>query len=142
MFSRFTLLWLSELQDTWYQSIYTKSGISLHKGYVVPYNPFLLMRYQWHINVEYCNKSNAIKYLFKYVNKGPDRSNVEITSDTSQKKEPIDEIKRFYDCRYLSPSEVVWRIFKFDIHQKFPAVIRLTIHLENQLRTLWIIVKQ
>jgi len=60
-----------------------KSGISLHKGYVVPYNPFLLMRYQGHINVEYCNKSNAIKYLFKYVNKGPDHSNVEITSDTS-----------------------------------------------------------
>ncbi|PNX72649.1 ATP-dependent DNA helicase PIF1, partial [Trifolium pratense] len=46
--------------------------------------------------------------------------------------EPIDEIKRFYDCRYLSPAEAVWRTFAFDIHQKFPAVIRLSIHLENQ----------
>ena len=111
-----------------------KSGIKLDNGSVVPYNPFLLMRYQGHINVEYCNKSNAIKYLFKYVNKGPDRSNIEITNGkgVSHEKEPIDEIKRFYDCRYLSPSESAWRIFKFDIHQKFPAVIRLSIHLENQ----------
>lgn len=111
-----------------------KNGIKLDNGSVVPYNPFLLMRYQGHINVEYCNKSNAIKYLFKYVNKGPDRSNIEITNGkgVSHEKEPIDEIKRFYDCRYLSPSESAWRIFKFDIHQKFPAVIRLSIHLENQ----------
>ncbi|GAU48565.1 hypothetical protein TSUD_302440 [Trifolium subterraneum] len=46
--------------------------------------------------------------------------------------EPIDEIKRFYDCRYLSPAEAVWRTFAFDIHQKFPTVIRLSIHLEGQ----------
>ncbi|XP_045800265.1 uncharacterized protein LOC123894338 [Trifolium pratense] len=108
-----------------------KTAASLDNAYVVPYNPFLLMRYQAHINVEYCNKSNAIKYLFKYVNKGPDRSNVEI-SDGDKSNQPVDEIKRFYDCRYLSPAEAVWRTFAFDIHQHFPAVIRLTIHLENQ----------
>ncbi|MCH79313.1 ATP-dependent DNA helicase PIF1 [Trifolium medium] len=111
-----------------------KKGVKLDNGNVVPYNPFLLMRYQGHINVEYCNKSNAIKYLFKYVNKGPDRSNLEITNGkgVSNQKEPVDEIKRWYDCRYLSPSEAVWRTLKFDIHEKFPAVIRLSIHLENQ----------
>ncbi|XP_045831092.1 uncharacterized protein LOC123922418 [Trifolium pratense] len=108
-----------------------KPKASLDNAFVVPYNPFLLIRYQAHINVEYCNKSNAIKYLFKYVNKGPDRSNVEI-SNGNKSKEPVDEIKRFYDCRYLSPAEAVWRTFAFDIHQHFPAVIRLFIHLENQ----------
>ncbi|GAU37747.1 hypothetical protein TSUD_382400 [Trifolium subterraneum] len=108
-----------------------KNGVNLDNGYVVPYNHFLLMRYQAHINVEACNKSNAIKYLFKYVNKGSDRSNIEI-SNKNKADEPIDEIKRFYDCRYLSPAEAVWRTFAFDIHQKFPAVIRLSIHLENQ----------
>jgi hypothetical protein len=111
-----------------------KGGVKLDNRSVVPYNPYLLMRYQGHVNVEYCNKSNAIKYLFKYVNKGPDRSNVNITkgSSISQRDEPVDEIKRYYDCRYLSPSEAAWRIFAFDIHQKFPAVIRLSIHLEKQ----------
>ncbi|MCI03859.1 ATP-dependent DNA helicase PIF1, partial [Trifolium medium] len=111
-----------------------KNGVKLDNGNVVPYNPFLLMRYQAHINVESCNKSNAIKYLFKYVNKGPDRSNIQITNGKSAANEPeiVDEIKRFYDCRYLSPSEAVWRLLAFDIHQKFPAVIRLSIHLENQ----------
>jgi hypothetical protein len=111
-----------------------KKGVKLDNGFVVPYNPFLLMRYQGHINVEVCNKSNAIKYLFKYVNKGPDRSNLEIRNGkgVTNPPEPVDEIKRWYDCRYLSPSEAVWRTLKFDIHQKFPAVIRLSIHLENQ----------
>ncbi|PNY15928.1 ATP-dependent DNA helicase PIF1 [Trifolium pratense] len=111
-----------------------KKGVKLDNGFVVPYNPFLLMRYQAHINVEACNKSNAIKYLFKYVNKGHDRSNIMISKGKRVAKDDdsLDEIKRFYDCRYLSPSEAVWRLFKFDIHQKFPAVIRLSIHLENQ----------
>jgi len=37
-----------------------KNGTPLDNRYVVPYNPTLLMRYQGHVNTEYCNKSNAI----------------------------------------------------------------------------------
>lgn len=116
-----------------------KFGINLDNRSVVPYNPFLLMRYQGHINTEYCNKSNAIKYLFKYVNKGPDRSNLEIRngSHISHEAAPIDEIQRYYDCRYLSPCEAVWRIFAFDIHQKWPSVMRLTLHLPNEQSLLF-----
>ncbi|XP_072076796.1 uncharacterized protein [Arachis hypogaea] len=35
------------------------------------------------LDAEYCNKSNAIKYLFKYVNKGPDREAVGVTKEAS-----------------------------------------------------------
>ncbi|XP_057455303.1 uncharacterized protein LOC130746629 isoform X1 [Lotus japonicus] len=110
-----------------------KKGIRMDNSYVVPYNPQLLMLYNGHINVEYCNKSNAIKYLFKYVSKGPDRVNVEICNEKEDGVEPElkDEIKQYYDCRYLTPCEAVWRTFKYYIHVKWPAVLKVTFHLQD-----------
>ena len=113
---------------------FEKNGATIDSRYVVPYNPHLLVRYGGHINVEYCNKSNSIKYLFKYVNKGHDRSTIGVSKkdNTTDKDKPVDEIQQYYDCRYVSPCESVWRIFKFDIHHKWPSVMKLTFHLENE----------
>jgi hypothetical protein len=62
-----------------------KSAVRLDNRNVVPYNMHLLKKYNAHINVEWCNKSNMIKYLFKYVTKGIDRAKVyfEITANMS-----------------------------------------------------------
>ncbi|XP_057426226.1 uncharacterized protein LOC130719626 [Lotus japonicus] len=111
-----------------------KKDIEIDNRYVVPYNPTLLMRYQAHINVEYCNKSNAIKYLFKYINKGADRAMLEIShkDNDDQAKEPMDEVKQYYDCRYLSPCEATWRTFDFTIHKRWPSVKKLNFHLPNE----------
>lgn len=81
----------------------------------MPYNPKLLVRYQAHVNVEYCNKGNSNKYLFK--NNGPNRALIEI-SNQSESETVVDEIKQYYDCRYLAPCEAV--IFQFDIHHRWP----------------------
>ncbi|XP_072066881.1 uncharacterized protein [Arachis hypogaea] len=82
----------------------------------------------------YCNKSNAIKYLFKYMNKGPDRVAVGVTKEASNGEDAqvIDEIKQFYDCRYLSACEAVWRTLAYDIYQRWPSVMRLTFHLPEE----------
>ncbi|CAN0837874.1 ATP-dependent DNA helicase PIF1 [Linum grandiflorum] len=50
-----------------------KSGTNLDNCYVVPYNRDLVVKYQAHINVEICHKGQLIKYLFKYITKGPDQ---------------------------------------------------------------------
>jgi hypothetical protein len=50
--------------------------VELDNRYVVPYNASLLLKYQCHINVEYCASIKAIKYLYTYVYKGHDRAQV------------------------------------------------------------------
>ncbi|XP_025625340.1 uncharacterized protein [Arachis hypogaea] len=110
------------------------NNVDIDNRFVVPYNPLLLMKYQAHINLEFCNKSNVIKYLFKYINKGPDRVTATVgeTYNVGESSQVVDEIKQYYDCRYLSPSESMWRNFAYDIHHRWPSVQRLTFHLPNQ----------
>ncbi|CAN0904892.1 ATP-dependent DNA helicase PIF1 [Linum grandiflorum] len=103
-----------------------KSGVILDNSYVVPYNRDLVVKYQAHINVEICHKGQLIKYLFKYITKGPDRSS--LVAETT----PIDEIAQYLDCRSISSYEAVWRLYKFHIHDRTPSVSRLSIHLPGK----------
>ena len=48
-------------------------GRIITNAYIVPYNPWLLYKYQCHLNVEICTSIKSVKYLFKYVYKGHDR---------------------------------------------------------------------
>ena len=115
-----------------------KGGKRLDSSSIVPYNMTLLKKYQAHINVEWCNKGIFIKYLFKYVTKGPDRGKVYIQRIRSGEPAPYDEqtktineVQEYLDCRYICEQDACWRIFGFDIHRHYPAVERLPMHLPN-----------
>ncbi|XP_076903118.1 uncharacterized protein LOC143558087 [Bidens hawaiensis] len=116
-----------------------KKGINLDNRSVMPYNKILLRKYQAHINVEWCNQEGSIKYLFKYINKGPDRATISLVqNNTADNEDPqVDEIKAFYDCRYLSACEAAWRIFAFDVHYRVTAVTRLPFHLHGQQQVIY-----
>ena len=105
--------------------------------HVVGYNATLLKQFQAHMNIEWCNQIGSIKYLFKYINKGPDRITVAFESSNGENsKEKIikkkDEIAEYYSCRYISASEACWRLYNFQIVYRIPAVYRLSFHLPNQ----------
>jgi len=116
-------------------------GVELYNHWVVLHNVYLSTKYNVHINVEVCNNICVVKYLFKYVCKGHDRAIVEISHQNDNATEgnvvEANEIKKYLDCRYVSTSEVVWRIFKFDMHEQFPAIERLQYHLPNQQMVLF-----
>ncbi|KAF7827231.1 uncharacterized protein G2W53_018395 [Senna tora] len=111
-----------------------KNEINLDNRFVVPYNPQLLLLFNAHINVESCNQSRAIKYLFKYISKGHDRVTATLYQSNNNLEEyhVVDEIKMFYDCQYVSACETSWRIFAFDIQYRLPGVERLSFHVPNQ----------
>ncbi|CAN6821228.1 unnamed protein product [Brassica oleracea] len=123
-----------------------KDGTILNNNFVVTHNIKLLKKYEAHINVEWCNRTSAVKYLFKYITKGVDRAttfiekgNTATTSDTVATGEPKErvmkqqnEIQDYIDARYLSACESMWRIFAFHIHKRKPSVEKLIIHLEGE----------
>ena len=100
-----------------------KRGIQCDNRFVVPYNKDLLLGYNAHINVEWCNQSRSIKYLFKYINKGHDcvtatvtqksniasmgsegnpaniNSGVNVNTAEVGEEETVDEIKKYFDAR-------------------------------------------
>jgi len=95
---------------------------------------------------EWCNRTSAVKYVFKYITKGVDRAtaiiengNTAATSDATGSggsKEKVvsqrNEIQDYIEARYLSACESMWRTFAFHIHKRKPSVEKLIIHLEGE----------
>ncbi|CAF1544942.1 unnamed protein product [Adineta ricciae] len=100
--------------------------MEIDNRWVVPYCPLLSRLFQAHINVEYCNSVKSIKYICKYVNKGSDQAVFGLEKDKT-----VDEIKHYQLGRYISSNEAVWRILSFPIHERYPTVVHLAVHLEN-----------
>jgi hypothetical protein len=107
--------------------------VEIDNRWIVPYSPLLLKIFQAHINVEYCHSVQAIKYICKYVHKGNDQAVFQV----QEKDLLVDEIESFQMGRYISSNEAIWRIFEFPIHEHYPPVFHLNVHLENGQRVLF-----
>ncbi|XP_073152071.1 uncharacterized protein [Henckelia pumila] len=88
----------------------------IDNGWVVPYNPYLLLKYDCHINVEVCGGIKCVKYIYKYIHKGPDRVALEIRNGQN-----CDEIQQYVDGRWICAPEALWRIFYFDFSRMYPS---------------------
>ncbi|KAG6717555.1 hypothetical protein I3842_04G106600 [Carya illinoinensis] len=82
----------------------------LDNCWVVPHNPYLIVKYDCHINVEICSTIKAVKYLYKYINKDHDHVAFNL----------------------IHEKEAMWRIYGFTLNEMYPAVYSLHLHLEDQ----------
>lgn len=101
-----------------------QGGRSTDNSYIVPYNPFLLWKYNAHINVEICTSIRAVIYIYKYIYKGYDCAEMQLTNRN--------EIHSYINCRYISATEAMWRIHEYKMHNRSHTVTRLPVHLPDQ----------
>ena len=98
-------------------------------SWIVPYNAWLSLRYNCHINVEYAKSPTSCKYLYKYITKGNDRAMVRTEVEGQDGR---DEIAEYEDLRSVGSSEAVWHMMAYPIARKHPAVQAMRVHLEGE----------
>ncbi|KAI8115014.1 ATP-dependent DNA helicase pif1 [Lucilia cuprina] len=62
--------------------------------------------------------------------------------DIQQERRNVDnrnEVLSYQAGRYISSNEAVWRLFSFALHERYPSVTHLAVHLENGQRSLILI---
>ena len=90
--------------------------------WIVSYNPYLSWKFKAHINVEVCASVHAVKYIHKYIYKGSDQTTLQVAAKA-------DDIERYLQGRYIGPTEAVWRLFEYAMHEELPTVKHLAVHL-------------
>ena len=64
---------------------------------MVPYNTFLCLHFNCHVNIEICSSSPAAQYLYKYMTKGPDHALVSAEEGDNSAPASHDEISDYED---------------------------------------------
>ncbi|KAE8738589.1 hypothetical protein FOCC_FOCC015928 [Frankliniella occidentalis] len=101
--------------------------VSVHEGWVIPYNPALLLKYEAHINLEIASTRRVIKYIYKYMHKGASHKNVRILPLHEQQDEP----EEYATKRMVGASDACWRMLGFHLTVSEPTVEMLPVHLEG-----------
>ncbi|XP_012829434.1 PREDICTED: uncharacterized protein LOC105950612 [Erythranthe guttata] len=93
-------------------------NVLLDNRFVVPYCPFLLSKFDCHINVEICADAKLVKYLYKYIHKGHDKIAYNVVPNASVNI--CDEIQDYQDGRWICAPEACWRIYGFLMSEMSP----------------------
>ncbi|GFT33753.1 uncharacterized protein TNCV_4382691 [Trichonephila clavipes] len=112
----------------------TRGGIQeilVDNSWIAPYSPLLSKMFNCHINVEFCNTVQTIKYICNYINKGSDQAIFNIRLQGNVNIDPRDEKQTFRAGQYASSNEAAWRILGLPLHERHPTVIHLAVHLSN-----------
>ena len=104
---------------------YTVKGHQVDNRWVVCHSRYLIWKYRCHINIESIASVKAVKYIYKYVYKGHDRTTMEFGTCEN-------EIKQYLDARYVSSCEAIWRLYFFEMHERQPSVMHLQVHLPDE----------
>ena len=115
------------------QIVCPRTNRVIDNSWIVPYCPFLSLRFNCHINVEVCTSPKASKYLYKYVTKGSDRAMVATVVEGQSR----DEISDYEDLRSVGSSEATWHLMSFSITERFPPVMALRVHTEDQQQVVF-----
>ncbi|XP_038063179.1 uncharacterized protein LOC119733887 [Patiria miniata] len=109
-------------------------NVSVNNAWVVPYNPYILLRYNTHINLEIVCAITSVKYLYQFLEKGPDQCLVRLDVPDEETRQALrrDGVTQYELGRYITASEAYWRIYDFPIQRKQPPVQMLTVHLEDE----------
>ena len=116
----------SEYRRRFGELIPINRNMTIDSRLVVPYNPWSLLKYDCHINVEVCSGIKSIKSLYKYVYKGHDRVAMEVHRGSH-----VDEVQQYIDARWICALEALWKIFRFILYRIYQCVDRLQIHLPH-----------
>ena len=101
-----------------------RNGFRFDNRWVVPFNAYLSAKYDCHINMEVVVRERAVKYIYKYIYKGPDRV-------THSLEIGYDEITRYESSMYICAAEAVWKLLEFPTQERSHTVVQLAVHLED-----------
>ena len=111
-------------------------AVVLDNRHTVPYNMYLLKRYNCHLNVMVCSGIEGIKYMFKYVYKEPSRANVAL-SEKSDGDEAAEMVDHFFDGLCIGSAEACWRLYGFELAGSYPNVLQLHVHTPDNQNVLF-----
>ena len=120
----------------------------LNDSHVIPYNPYLLLKYGSHINVEYVFGQKACKYIFKYLLKGMmnkkftnhdiffagfEKAYVQVAQNRRGNAQTFDydEIAATFKVRYMTSMEAYMRLNSYQIVNMSHQIYTLSVHEEN-----------